>query len=147
MAAGRYTGGPHGRPEGPRGWPGPARPGQIVHNSGTANSRPGTNQCAPTEAAARPAIFAEIARCPEPQRLGPAPAVSNGSQSRPSSPALVLLTASATAKQDRGREMSQKPIVTRPKSLKAKMATPEVDLGFDWGVLNTALLTLGVAVL
>jgi hypothetical protein len=43
--------------------------------------------------------------------------------------------------------MSQKPNVTRPKSLKAKMASPEVDLGFRWGVLNTALLGLGVAVL
>jgi hypothetical protein len=43
--------------------------------------------------------------------------------------------------------MSQKPNVTRPKSLKAKMAGPEVDLGFRWGVLNTALLGLGVAVL
>jgi hypothetical protein len=43
--------------------------------------------------------------------------------------------------------MSQKPNVTRPKSLKAKMAAPEVDLGFRWGVLNSALLALGVAVL
>ena len=43
--------------------------------------------------------------------------------------------------------MSQKPNVTRPKSLKAKMAGPEVDLGFRWGVLNSALLGLGVAVL
>ena len=43
--------------------------------------------------------------------------------------------------------MSQKPNVTRPKSLKAKMAAPAVDLGFRWGVLNTALLSLGVAVL
>ncbi len=43
--------------------------------------------------------------------------------------------------------MSQKPNVTRPKSLKAKMAAPEVDLGFRWGVPNTALLALGVAVL
>jgi hypothetical protein len=43
--------------------------------------------------------------------------------------------------------MSQKPNVTRPKSLKAKAAAPEVDLGFRWGVLNTALLGLGVAVL
>ncbi|HEY6194201.1 MAG TPA: hypothetical protein VI504_04090 [Candidatus Eisenbacteria bacterium] len=43
--------------------------------------------------------------------------------------------------------MSQKPNVTRPKSLKAKMAGPEVDLGFRWGVLNSALLGVGVAVL
>lgn len=43
--------------------------------------------------------------------------------------------------------MSQKPNVTRPKSLKARMAGPEVDLGFRWGVLNSALLGLGVAVL
>ena len=43
--------------------------------------------------------------------------------------------------------MSQKPNVTRPKSLKAKMATPEVDLGFRWGTLNTMLLGVGVGVL
>jgi len=43
--------------------------------------------------------------------------------------------------------MSQKPNVTRPKSLKAKMGVPEIDLGFSWGVLNSALLGLGVAVL
>ena len=43
--------------------------------------------------------------------------------------------------------MSQKPNVTRPKSLKAKMAAPEVDLGFRWGILNTVLLGVGVAVL
>ena len=43
--------------------------------------------------------------------------------------------------------MSQKPNVTRPKSLKAKMAAPEADLGFRWGVVNTALLGLGVTVL
>ncbi len=43
--------------------------------------------------------------------------------------------------------MSQKPIVTRPKSLKAKMAASEVDLGFRWGMLNTALLGVGVVVL
>ena len=43
--------------------------------------------------------------------------------------------------------MSQKPNVTRPKSLKAKMAAPAVDLGFRWGALNTGLLSLGVAVL
>lgn len=43
--------------------------------------------------------------------------------------------------------MSQKPNVTRPKSLRAKSAGPEVDLGFRWGVWNSALLGLGVAVL
>ena len=43
--------------------------------------------------------------------------------------------------------MNQKPIVTRPKSLKARMGAPEADLGFSWGRQNTALLTLGVAVL
>jgi hypothetical protein len=43
--------------------------------------------------------------------------------------------------------MSQKPNVTRPKSLKAKMAAPEVDLGFRWGMLNSVLLGVGVAVL
>lgn len=43
--------------------------------------------------------------------------------------------------------MSQKPNVTRPKSLKARMASPEADLGFSWGTLNSVLLGLGVAVL
>ena len=43
--------------------------------------------------------------------------------------------------------MSQKPNVTRPKSLRAKTAAPEVDLGFRWGPLNSGLLLLGVAVL
>ena len=43
--------------------------------------------------------------------------------------------------------MSQKPNVTRPKSLKAKMAAPEVDLGFRWGRWNSLLLVLGVLVL
>ena len=43
--------------------------------------------------------------------------------------------------------MSQKPNVTRPKSLKAKMAAPEVDLGFRWGRMNTILLALGVLIL
>jgi len=48
---------------------------------------------------------------------------------------------------DRGREMSQKPNITRPKSLKAKPTAPEVDLGFQWGMWNTISLLLGVAVL
>ena len=43
--------------------------------------------------------------------------------------------------------MSPKPIVVRPKSLKAKAAVPEVDLGFRWGMVNTVLLVLGVLVL
>ena len=43
--------------------------------------------------------------------------------------------------------MSPKPIVVRPKSLKAKAAAPVVDLGFRWGRVYTVLLVLGVAVL
>ena len=43
--------------------------------------------------------------------------------------------------------MSQKPNVTRPRSLKSKLAVPEVDLGFRWGVWNSALLVLGMAIL
>ena len=43
--------------------------------------------------------------------------------------------------------MSQKPNITRPKSLRAKMAIPEVDLGFRWGMRNSVLLGLGVVVL
>jgi hypothetical protein len=43
--------------------------------------------------------------------------------------------------------MSPKPIVVRPKSLKAKAAAPEVDLGFRWGMVNIVLLVLGVLVL
>ena len=43
--------------------------------------------------------------------------------------------------------MSQKANVTRPKSLKAKAAAPEVDLGFRWSMLNSVLLGVGVAVL
>lgn len=42
--------------------------------------------------------------------------------------------------------MSSKTTVTRPKSLRAKLQ-PEVDLGFRWGTLNTALLVAGVALL
>lgn len=42
--------------------------------------------------------------------------------------------------------MSTKSTVTRPKSLKAKMV-PEVDLGFRWGIANTALLAVGVGLL
>jgi len=36
---------------------------------------------------------------------------------------------------------------TRPKSLRTKMQSPEVDLGFRWGRANTLLLASGVAVL
>jgi hypothetical protein len=43
--------------------------------------------------------------------------------------------------------MSQKPNVTRPKSLKARTASSEADLGFSWGTLNSVLLGVGVAVL
>ena len=43
--------------------------------------------------------------------------------------------------------MSQKPNITRPRSLKARMAVPEVDLGFRWGMRNSLLLGLGVVVL
>ena len=43
--------------------------------------------------------------------------------------------------------MNQQAKVTRPKSLKARMAGPEVDLGFRWGAENSALLAIGVAVL
>ena len=43
--------------------------------------------------------------------------------------------------------MSQKPNVTRPKSLRAKPAPAEMDLGFRWGTLNTVLLGVGTAVL
>jgi hypothetical protein len=43
--------------------------------------------------------------------------------------------------------MSQKPNITRPKSLRAKVAVPEVDLGFRWGRWNSLLLVLGVLVL
>ncbi|MCC6651253.1 MAG: hypothetical protein IT348_08915 [Candidatus Eisenbacteria bacterium] len=42
--------------------------------------------------------------------------------------------------------MSSKPTVTQPKSLRAKLK-PEVDLGFRWGTMNTALLAAGVALL
>jgi hypothetical protein len=43
--------------------------------------------------------------------------------------------------------MSQKPNVTRPKSLRVKPAPQEMDLGFRWGTLNSVLLGLGTAVL
>lgn len=42
--------------------------------------------------------------------------------------------------------MSSKSTVTRPRSLRAKLA-PEVDLGFRWGKVNTALLLAGVGLL
>lgn len=43
--------------------------------------------------------------------------------------------------------MNQQAKVTRPKSLRARSAAPEVDLGFRWGAANSALLAIGVAVL
>ena len=43
--------------------------------------------------------------------------------------------------------MNQKPIVVRPRSLKARTPVPEVDLGFRWGVRNSVLLGLGVVTL
>lgn len=42
--------------------------------------------------------------------------------------------------------MNTKANVTKPKSLRSKMQ-PEVDLGFRWGLPNTVLLTIGVALL
>jgi len=42
--------------------------------------------------------------------------------------------------------MSSKSTVTRPKSLRAKLA-PEVDLGFRWGMANSVLLLAGVGLL
>jgi len=42
--------------------------------------------------------------------------------------------------------MNTKANVTKPKSLRAKLQ-PEVDLGFRWGPLNTALLAVGVVLL
>ena len=43
--------------------------------------------------------------------------------------------------------MNTKANVTKPKSLRARMQAPEADLGFRWGMLNTALLAAGVALL
>ena len=43
--------------------------------------------------------------------------------------------------------MSQKPSITRPRSLKSKAVAPEVDLGFRWGMWNSLILLLGVVVL
>lgn len=43
--------------------------------------------------------------------------------------------------------MSSKPTVTKPKSLKAKMAPPQVDLGFRWTPVNSGLLGTGLALL
>jgi hypothetical protein len=41
-------------------------------------------------------------------------------------------------------EMNTQNRVTRPKSLKAKGPSPEVGLGFRWGLVNSVLLGLGV---
>lgn len=43
--------------------------------------------------------------------------------------------------------MSNKPNVTRPRGLKAKMAPAQVDLGFRWSLVNSLLLALGLALL
>lgn len=42
--------------------------------------------------------------------------------------------------------MSSKSTITRPKSLRTRIA-PEVDLGFRWGRANSALLAVGVGLL
>lgn len=43
--------------------------------------------------------------------------------------------------------MAAKPTVTKPRSLKARMAPPQVDLGFQWSPLNTGLLVFGLVLL
>ena len=43
--------------------------------------------------------------------------------------------------------MSGKPTVTKPRSLRTKMAPPQVDLGFRWSPLNTGLLAAGLILL
>ena len=43
--------------------------------------------------------------------------------------------------------MSQRPNITRPKSLKAKMVGPEADLGFSWAPVNGVLLGLGIVLI
>jgi len=43
--------------------------------------------------------------------------------------------------------MASKSNVTRPRSLRAKMQVPEVDLGFRWGLPNTLLLAAGLGIL
>ena len=40
-----------------------------------------------------------------------------------------------------------KPRETKPRSLRAKAAPSQVDLGFGWGALNSTLLAAGIAVL
>ncbi|MCC6349327.1 MAG: hypothetical protein IT347_07015 [Candidatus Eisenbacteria bacterium] len=42
--------------------------------------------------------------------------------------------------------MNTKANVTKPRSLRSK-PQPEVDLGFQWGPMNTVLLAVGVALL
>jgi hypothetical protein len=44
-------------------------------------------------------------------------------------------------------QVNSKANITKPKSLRAKMQLPEVDLGFRWGLANTVLLAVGVALL
>ncbi len=43
--------------------------------------------------------------------------------------------------------MSNKPTVTKPRSLKGKMASPQVDLGFRWTPVNSGLLAAGLVLL
>ena len=43
--------------------------------------------------------------------------------------------------------MNTKANATKPKSLRTRMQLPEVDLGFRWGLPNTVLLVVGVALL
>jgi hypothetical protein len=80
------------------------------------------------------------------KRPGPAPANSRGTRD-PGRDRRRFCSPSRGSRWKGEREVSQKPNVTRPKSLKAKSAVPEVDLGFRWGMLNGVLLLLGVAVL
>ena len=43
--------------------------------------------------------------------------------------------------------MNGKPAVTRPRTLRAKMQPAQLNLGFRWGRINSALLAMGVVVL
>ena len=52
--------------------------GHIAHNYGTAACGVGNNQCAPTEAAAHQAVFAEIAGAPGLEQARPSAGDSRG---------------------------------------------------------------------
>jgi len=106
----------------------------------------GTNECAPTEAAAHKAIFAEIASAPGLEKARPS-AGELVRETFPTEIAGVFALRFRGERWRRGWKMSQRPNVTRPRSLRAKVGVPEVDLGFRWGWLNSVLLGLGVAVL